>query len=446
LDHRYLTSQIARKTNTDGSLRQHHAGADADVEMSVDIGGIASRYPGRARRTSLRAVAELRARLPAHAEPPAIAVVGTNGKTSTTTYLARLLTAAGVRTGRYTSPHLSSWGERVTVDGVPCEENDLAATLEEVHGLAANAGLEQGDLRFFDVLTLAAELIFARRGVELAVYEAGIGGRLDAVRLLQPRLTLLTSVARDHAEILGGELGQILREKLLVAPAAGTVLALPLPGRLGPEAESIAVEADCDLVWVDAEAERLPARAGALAEPLRRSLALALAGRRAAASEFEVPALTGAEPEEIDLDVPGRYERGRYNDIAYLLDSAHNEAAWRELAAHLVAHPLAGADALVALVSVSPDKDRGALAEVIGSLPGLNSVVATRHLELPAVEPDVLAADLRRAALDVEIAEDPSTAVSLAFERARELGGGVVVLGSTHLAGEVRGRLAPTQL
>jgi dihydrofolate synthase/folylpolyglutamate synthase len=414
--------------------------------MSVDIGGIASRYPGRGRRTSLQAVAELRAKLPAHAEPPVIAVVGTNGKTSTTTYLARLLTAAGMRTGRYTSPHLSAWGERVTIDGVPCEEGDLAASLEEVHELAGDADLEHGDLRFFDVLTLAAELIFARKGADLAVYEAGIGGRLDAVRLLRPRLTLLTGVARDHAEILGGELEQILREKLLVAPAGGTVLSLPLPGRLGPGAESIAAEASFDLVWVDADAERLPAQAGALAEPLRRSLALALAGRRAAGREFEIPALTGAEPEGIDLDVPGRYERGRYDGVAYLLDSAHNEAAWRELAAHLVGHPLADAGSLVARVSVSPDKDRGALAEAIGSLPGLDSVVATRHLELPAVEPDVLAADLRRAALDVEIAKDPSAAVSLAFERARELGGGVVVLGSTHLAGEVRGRLVPTQL
>jgi dihydrofolate synthase/folylpolyglutamate synthase len=415
--------------------------------MSVDIGRIASRYPGRERRESLRAVAELRASLPAHAEPPAIAVVGTNGKTSTATYLARLLTAAGVRTGRYTSPHLSSWGERVTVDGVPCEESDLAATLEEVHELAAGADLERGDLRFFDVLTLAAELLFARRGAELVVYEAGIGGRLDAVRLLLPRLTLLTGIARDHAEILGGELEQILREKLLVAPARGTVLSLPLPARLGVSAESIAAEVGFDLGWVDLEAERLPALAGAPAEPLRRSLALALAGRRAAERAFGVPASTASELEAIDLDVPGRYERGRHDSVDYLLDSAHNEAAWRQLAAEVARRPPGrGAGPLIALVSVSPDKDRGALAEAVGSLPNLDSVVATRHLELPAVEPDVLAADLRRAGLDVEVAEDPLAAVLLAFERARELGGGVVVLGSTHLVGEVRRRLVPAQL
>lgn len=411
--------------------------------MNMDIGRIASRYPGRGRRESLRAVAELRAQLPAHAEPPAIAVVGTNGKTSTATYLARLLTAAGVRTGLYTSPHLSSWGERVAVDGVPCDESGLAEVLEEVHELAAGAGLAHGELRFFDVLTLAAELSFARRGAELVVYEAGIGGRLDAVRLLRPRLTLLTGVARDHAEILGERLQQILREKLLIAPQGGAVLSLPLPAQLRSEAESIAAEAGFDLVWVDADAERLDVEAPA--EPLRRSLALALAGRRAAARILGVPAPAEQGLGGIDLDVPGRYERGRHEGVAYLLDSAHNEAAWRELATELARHPLAGSGPLVAVVSVSPDKDRGALAAAIGALPQLGSVVATRHLELPAVAPDVLAADLRRAGLDVAVAEDPSQAVSLAFAQARELGGRVVLLGSTHLAGEVRRRLAPDQ-
>ncbi len=410
----------------------------------MDIGQIASRYPGRGRRESLRAVAELRARLPAHAEPPAIAVVGTNGKTSTATYLARLLAAAGVRTGCYTSPHLSSWGERVRVDGVPCEEGELAAALEEVDRPRGDAEPEAGDLRFFDVLTLAAELLFARRGVELAVYEAGIGGRLDAVRLLRPRLVLLTGVARDHAEILGGELGQILREKLLVAPAGATVLAPPLPAGLGAQAEAIAREVGFDLVRVDVEEEQLPVAAESLAEPLRRSLALALAGRRAAEDLFDVPAFADADLERVDFEVPGRYERGRYEEVPYLLDSAHNEAAWRALAAELARRPL-GDGPLVALASVSPDKDRSALAEAIGSLPRLDSVVATRHLELPAVEPDDLSADLRRAGLGVRAAPGPAKAVSLAFDQAGELGGGVVVLGSTHLAGEVRRRLAGPQ-
>lgn len=416
------------------------------MKMRSDIGQIAGRYPGRGRRESLQAVAELRRLLPAHAQPPAIAVVGTNGKTSTATYLARLLTAAGVRTGRYTSPHLSTWSERVRVDGAPCDEAELAEALEEVGALAADADLEQGELRFFDVLTLAAELLFARHEVEIAVYEAGIGGRLDAVRLLQPRLTLLTGIGRDHAEILGPEFEQILREKLLVAPPEGAVLSLPLQPRLRPLAESIAAEVGFDLTWVEEGGEQLPAAAAALAGPLRRSLALAVAGRRWAEEALAVPPLRRAELERLDLGMPGRYERGEHGGVPYLLDSAHNETAWQALRAELERHPLAGdGGVLVPLVSLSPDKDRGALVRELASMPRLGPVVATRHLELPAVEPALLAAALREGGLEVEVAEDPAAAVSLAFERARGLGGAVVVFGSTHLAGEVRRRLTSAQ-
>jgi dihydrofolate synthase / folylpolyglutamate synthase len=414
--------------------------------MSLDVGGIASRYPGRGQRHSLRPVAELRALLPTRARPPAIAVVGTNGKTSTATYLARLTTAAGVRTGRYTSPHLFSWGERVTVDGVPCEEAELAAALEEVHELAGAADIERGELRFFDVLTLAAELLFARHEAELAIYEAGIGGRLDAVRLLQPRLTLLTGVGRDHSEILGDTLEEILREKLLVAPAGGTVLSLPLTGHLGPLAESIAAEAGFELAWVEESGGPLPASARALAGPLHRSLRLALAGLEWVQKALSLPALGAADLEALDLAVPGRCERGRRAGVDYLIDSAHNEAAWEGLAAELARRPLGGATRpLVALVSLSPDKDGDALARVLASTPRLDAVVATRHLALPAVDPERLAAALRRAGLEVTVAVDPAAATRIAFERAARIGAAVVVLGSTHLAGEVGRELQTAQ-
>jgi dihydrofolate synthase/folylpolyglutamate synthase len=410
----------------------------AGLNTDIKISRIAAGYPGRSPRSSLRAVADLRRRLPDHDEPPVIAVVGTNGKTSTATYLARLLTMAGVRTGRYTSPHLSSWGERVAIDGVPSDEGELVAALEEVSELADGAGVEGGELRFFDVLTLAAELLFARHAVELAVYEAGIGGRLDAVKLLEPRLTLLTGIARDHVEILGPDLEQILREKLLVAPPGGTVLSLPLPPRLGAAAHSIASEAGIELVWLEEGAERMPASAAGLSAGLRRSLALALRGGELAGEVLGVKLPQALEQAEIDLAVPGRYEHGQHDGVAYVLDSAHNEAAWEELVAELGRGTNGEEDPLVAVVSLSPDKDRGALARMLGSVGRLDSVVATRHLELPAIEPEELAAELRRAGVETEVGQDPAEGVSLAFERARKVGGAVVVFGSTHLAGEAR--------
>jgi len=408
--------------------------------MSVDIGQIASRYPGRGRRGSLDAVAELRAALPAHPEPPAIGVVGTNGKSSTAAYLSRLLTAAGLRTGSYTSPHLSSWGERVRIDGVACDEEELAETLEEVGRLAV--GVDRRELRFFDVLTLAAELIFARHEAAAVVCEAGIGGRLDAVRLLRPRLTLFTGVALDHAEILGAELEQILREKLLLAPAGGDVLASRLPPDLERRAEELARECGFGLGWVDEEAEPLPAAAAALAGPLRRSLAIAIAGRRWAERGLGAPPLGSEELERLDLAVPGRCERGRWDGVPYLLDSAHNRAAWQGLVAELEREPLGGGGSrLAAVASLSPDKERVALAEALASLRQLDLVLATRHHQLPAVDPGDLAADLRRAGLRTAVEDDPLAAVGLARARARELGGGVLVLGSTHLVAEVRRRM-----
>ena len=162
---------------------------------------------------------------------------------------------------------------------------------------------------------------------------------------------------------------------------------------------------------------------------------------------FSLPPLGRSELEDLDLEVPGRYERGEYVGVPYLLDSAHNEAAWWDVAAELERRPPGKADQpLVALVSLSPDKDPNALARVLTSLPRLDSVVATRHLELPAVDPETLAADLRRAGLEVKVAANPVSAVSLAFERAAFLGGGLVVLGSTHLAGEVGRELKTAQL
>jgi dihydrofolate synthase / folylpolyglutamate synthase len=414
------------------------------VNLAGEISAIAAEYPGRGRRQSLAAVAELRRRLPVEGERvPAIGVVGTNGKTSTATYLARLLSAAGVRTGLYTSPHLTSWTERVRIDGAPCDPRALGEALARVNELARGAGGRE-DLRFFDLLTLAAEALFGRAGVSVAVYEAGIGGRLDAIRLLEPRLVLMTNVAVDHAEILGAEPSQILREKLLVAPRGAVVAAFPLGDGLDALAERIAAEHGFRVRWLRDDPE------GARRHPagpafLDRALALARAGRRLAA-ELAIPGarLDDAATAEIDLRVPGRGERGRRDGVPYLLDSAHNEAGWRQLREELDRRPLrpGGPQRLLAVVSLSPDKPRRALAEALRSLPGLEGVIATRHSELAAVDPGALAAELRGHGLEVAVEEAPGLAIERAFERARALEAGVVVFGSTHLAADAL-RLLP---
>ena len=124
---------------------------------------------------------------------PAIHVVGTNGKGTTTRLIEELLRSAGSRVGSYYSPHVRSWSERIRVDGA---EADFERALERVRP-------EAGDATQFEILTAAALLEFAEAGVDVAVVEAGLGGRHDATNVLRSRVVVLTNVALEHVDVLG---------------------------------------------------------------------------------------------------------------------------------------------------------------------------------------------------------------------------------------------------
>ncbi len=398
-----------------------------------DIAQIWAEYPNRGPRESLGAVERLRQAL-APVPIPVVGVVGTNGKTGTATYLARLLTASGMRAGLYVSPHLDEWTERIRIDDSPCDPDELIETLGAVHSRAGSSDRQRGDLRFFDILTLAGEQIVGRAGASVAVFEAGIGGRLDAIRVLKPSVVLLTSVAIDHAEILGERRSEVLREKLLVAPPDATVLSFPLGEELDRLAEDLAAEVGFRIEWVDPSAAEHPDFSPGLPAYLRASLALALAGVRCVAGE--VP--SGIE---IDLQLPGRLERGERDGVPYVLDAAHNEAAWLNLATELERQPVADTSRapVVAVVSVSPGKRREGLSAALRLLPGLKRVIVTRHTSLPAADPETVAGELRRAkGLKPEAVDDLDVARRHAFELARQSEGGVLFFGSTHLIGDVR--------
>src|SRR5829696_1620999 len=151
---------------------------------------------------------------------PAIHVVGTNGKGSTTLMAAALLHAEGLRVGTTISPHVIGWSERIQVDGAHA---DLETALARVRPDAERLGATQ-----FEVVTAAAFAQFAARAVDVAVVEAGLGGRLDATNVLGARVVVLTNVAREHTEVLGETREQIAAEKLaVVAPSATVVLGEP---------------------------------------------------------------------------------------------------------------------------------------------------------------------------------------------------------------------------
>jgi dihydrofolate synthase/folylpolyglutamate synthase len=147
---------------------------------------------------------------------PSIHVVGTNGKSTATRTIAALLEAEGLRAGAYTSPHVRSWAERIVVGG---READFERAIARVRRQAEELGATQ-----FEVLTAAALTEFRDASVDVAVVEAGLGGRLDATNVVDAPVVLLTNVALEHTEVLGETPEQIAKEKLAVAHAARIVV------------------------------------------------------------------------------------------------------------------------------------------------------------------------------------------------------------------------------
>ena len=147
-----------------------------------------------------------------HHKFPVIHVAGTNGKGSVCAYLSYILIEAGYKVGKYISPHLIDWNERFTINNQPILTEDLESILKEI-----DAKLSTNDIDTptqFEILTAVAFLYFAQEKVDVAIVEVGLGGRLDSTNVFDdPLLTIITSISRDHTEILGETLGEIAGEK-----------------------------------------------------------------------------------------------------------------------------------------------------------------------------------------------------------------------------------------
>ncbi|HEY7345705.1 MAG TPA: Mur ligase family protein [Gaiella sp.] len=321
---------------------------------------------------------------------PAVHVVGTNGKSTTTRMAEELLREAGLRVGAYLSPHVRSWGERVRVDG---SEADLEAALALVRPAA-----ERLDATQFEVLTAAAFVAFREADVEAAVVEAGLGGRHDATNVLdRTRVVVLTNVSLEHTDVLGSTREAIAAEKLAV------------------------VHAGCTVVLGEPEWEPLARAAGAGTVLVRTGGSRALAV--AAASSF-----LGRDVGEASLDrveLPGRLER-RPGEIR---DGAHNVEGVRWLVEHLPA------DDYTIMASILTDKD------VEGMLGGLAALgrrfVACRSSNARALAADELARRARPFFAAVDAEPDPHAALALAHR----LGEPVLVTGSLYLLADLETRV-----
>lgn len=185
-----------------------------------------------------------------HQKVPIIHVAGTNGKGSVCAYLSSILSAAGYKTGRYTSPHLVNWTERICIDNSPISWEDLNAALERVESAAAKTNPTPTQ---FEIFTAAAWQYFADQSVDVAVVEVGLGGRLDATNVCdRPLATLIVSIGRDHWQRLGNTLAEIAGEKAGILKPGVVAIAGPLPPDASAVVTQKAASVGAPLTWVSA--------------------------------------------------------------------------------------------------------------------------------------------------------------------------------------------------
>ena len=377
---------------------------------------------------------------------PSILIAGTNGKGSTAALLTSILTAAGLRVGRYTSPHIRSIEERIEVGGAPMSRQALAATV----GRVSDISMEEAEPTFFEAVTATALAHFADRGVDVAVLEVGMGGRWDATNIVPAEIAAITPIGFDHERFLGDTIAEIAAEKAAIIKEGRPVVV----GRLHPDA--------FDVVREEAEKKRAPLIVAArgvsvAAEPAEVfdwGQRVRLSTERADYGSFLLP-LHGAhqldnlvlavriaetfsaslDPKEVRTGVEATVWPGRLQRIAgkppLLLDAAHNVMAARELARFLAEHPK---NRRVLLFGVMKDKRVEEMLRHL--LPHVSHFVATRPEMSRARGPEPLAAWAREQGCLAEAILSSAQAL----KRARELagaGGEVVVAGSIFLLGEI---------
>ncbi|MEI2578667.1 bifunctional folylpolyglutamate synthase/dihydrofolate synthase [Scytonema sp. PRP1] len=181
-----------------------------------------------------------------HHQVPIIHVAGTNGKGSVCAYLSSILTEAGYRTGRYTSPHLVDWTERICLNEQPVSSEQLCQVLLQVQ---AAIRPDQEPPTQFEVITAAAWLYFAQQKVDVAVVEVGLGGRLDATNVcLNPLVTIITSISREHWQVLGPTVADIAREKAGILKSGCPAVIGALPSDAEQVVRSRALELQCPVI------------------------------------------------------------------------------------------------------------------------------------------------------------------------------------------------------
>ena len=386
---------------------------------------------------------------------PAVLIAGTNGKGSTAATLASILTEAGMRTGLYTSPHLERPNERIRVGREEIADGDFARLFFLVSDTADQMVRERKLPQmpsFFEMLTALAFLYFAECGVEIAVLEVGMGGRLDATNVVEPLVSVVTDISLDHMEWLGPTIGAIAREKAGILRAGGTMITLPQHPEanhvLGQVATELGVRGVSAVPYMPANEAKGPYTVETLGatvkveSPLKgahqqRNVALAIAAAVELAEQHGFRVSPAAIEEGIHrTEWPGRLERMTSAGVEWVLDVAHNPAGAWALRAGLRGI-LEERKPRILIFSCLRDKPVAEMAQILFPL-FERVIVAPIHAARAAAVEHLLA-----AAKATGTAATATESVREALETAqRDAAGGVVVVsGSVYLVGEARAML-----
>ncbi|MDX3849327.1 bifunctional tetrahydrofolate synthase/dihydrofolate synthase [Streptomyces sp. AK02-01A] len=396
---------------------------------------------------------------------PSIHITGTNGKTSTARMIETLLGAFELRTGRYTSPHVQSVTERISLDGAPISAERFIETYDDIKAYVEMVdGAQEHRLSFFEVLTGMAYAAFADAPVDAAVVEVGMGGSWDATNVIDGSVAVITPIALDHVDRLGSTPGEIAVEKAGIIKPGSTVILAQQPVDAAQAMLKKAVEVDATVARegmefgvVDREiavgGQLLTLRGlGGQYEQVFLPLYGAHQAHNAAVALAAVEAFFGigaqhARPLDMDtvrkafatVSSPGRLEVVRRSPTV-VLDAAHNPAGARAAADGITES--FGFSRLIGVVGASDDKDVRGVLEALE--PICAELVVTQNSSHRAMDADELATIAVEVFGDDRVQVEPrlddalEAAITLAEEEAEFAGAGVLVTGSVITVGEAR--------
>ena len=380
---------------------------------------------------------------------PVVTVAGTNGKGSCVALTARILGEAGYRIGTFTSPHLLRYNERIHIDGVEVSDETLMAAFERI-----DAARGADTLTFFEFNAAAALLVFAEAQPDAIVLEVGMGGRLDAVNVVDADVALVSSIDLDHCDWLGHDRETIGREKAGIFRAGRPAIfgARDMPASIRETADRIGANLqqlgrDFDWVrsgerwsWRGRSGEQRDLPAPALHGEIQYDNAAAvLAALGALEPRVRVPR-SAIERGLQTVTLPGRFQvvqQGGPRPIEWILDVAHNPAAARTLAAQLAARK--GKGSTIAVCGVLSDKDVEGIASELRTSFDRWIIVGLQGAR--ALPPDELAGRVRNVGANVEAVATDVVAGCQAAEALAQPGDRIVVFGSFLTVGPALGWL-----